>query len=417
MPTMTDLDVRAAPIGEHTDGDGLNLVVRASRSGGKPRRAWVLRITDGGRRRKLGLGSYPSVTLALARQKAVDARRSFAEGKDPSQTAKRLQQAANAARTQTLIAAIDGYLANAAPKFKNAQSAQIRDRALRIHFAPLHSRDVTSIATADIASILRPLAAQTAIKTHSAIRAVFDYAATVLEPHGVSLVNPADPRRLRSLGWSPASPRSSVPHPSLDWRRMPEFMAELALHDDADARCLEFIILTASRAGAARLAKWANIDLERRVWSVPIADLKDSKHRTAPFAVPLSSSAVELLKALPRNGAFLFPTAGGRPIGTLAIVYLMRRLRRRGDWLDPVTGQSVTTHGFRASFRTWAKAQRKDREIAELNLGHAFYTSSEGAYARDDDAVLALRGEMLEAWARHCAGQRAEIVAFPSARA
>ena len=417
MPGMTDFDVRAAKIGEHTDGDGLILVVRASRSGAKPRRSWVLRIVSGGRRRKLGLGSYPSVTLAQARQKAVDARRAFAQGIDPSVSAGRRAAVFKAARTQTLIAAINGYLANAAPKFKNAQSTQIRERALRIHFAPLHSRDVASITTADVASILRPLAAQTAIKSHSAVRAVFDYAATVLEPHGVRMVNPADPRRLRSLGWSPASPRSSAPHPALDWRRVPEFMAELARHEGADARCLAFIILTVARAGAARHAKWHNVDFERRVWSVPIADLKDSKHRTAPFAVPLSSSAVELLRALPRNGAFLFPSASGRPIGELAIVYLMRRLRRRGDWLDPVTGAPVTTHGFRASFRTWAKAQRKDREIAELNLGHAFYTSSEGAYARDDDAMLALRGEMLEAWDRHCAGQTAEVIAFPGARA
>ena len=175
-------------------------------------------------------------------------------------------------------------------------------------------------------------------------------------------------------------------------------MAELARHDGVDARCLAFIILTVSRVGAARLAKWRDIDLERRVWSVPIPDLKDSKHRTAPFVVPLSTAAVELLEALPKRGAFLFPTAVGRPIGGLAILYLMRRLRRRGDWCDPITGEPVTTHGFRATFRTWAKAKRLDREIAELALGHAFYKSSESSYARDDDEVLALRREMLEAW-------------------
>ena len=70
MPNLTDVDVRNAKKGEHTDGDGLILVVRASRFGGKRRRSWVLRIVDGGRRRKLGLGVYPSVSLAQARQKA-----------------------------------------------------------------------------------------------------------------------------------------------------------------------------------------------------------------------------------------------------------------------------------------------------------------------------------------------------------
>ena len=331
MPNLTDVDVRNAKKGEHTDGDGLILVVRASLVGAKPRRSWVLRIMDSGRRRKLGLGVYPSVSLVQARQKAQDARRKLAEGNDPSITAKRREGLLEAARSLKLSKAIDDYLAKAAPAYKNVASVRIRERALRVHFAPLHSRDVAAITAADVANILRTLKPQTAIKAHTAIRAVFDYATTVLEPHGVVIVNPADPRRLRSLGWSPASPRSSVPHPSLDWRRMPEFMAELARHGGVEARCLAFIILTVSRVGAARQAKWRDIDLERGLWSVPIPDLKDSKHRTAPFVVPLSTAAVELLEALPKHGPFLFPTAVGRPIGGLAILYLMRRLRRCGE--------------------------------------------------------------------------------------
>jgi integrase len=413
MPALTDIDVRNAKPGEHTDGDGLLLVVRASRSGGKPRRSWVLRIMAGGRRRKLGLGVYPSVGLAKARQKAQDARRALAEGNDPSITAKRRVAIREVARSLTLGKAIDDYLAKAAPPFKNVTSVRIRERALRVHFAPLHSRDVASITAADVAGVLRTLKPQTAIKNHTSIRAVFDYAAAMLEPQDVRIVNPADPRRLRSLGWSPASPKASTPHPALDWRRMPEFMTELARHDGVDAQCLAFIILTISRVGAARLAKWRDIDLERRVWSVPIQDLKDSKHRTAPFVVPLSAPAIDLIEALPKRGAFLFPTAVGRPIGGLAILYLMRRLRRCGDWRDPVTGEPATTHGFRATFRTWAKAKRFDREIAQLALGHAFYRSSEGSYARDDDEVLTLRREMLEVWAHHCAGQSADVIQLP----
>jgi integrase len=173
--------------------------------------------------------------------------------------------------------------------------------------------------------------------------------------------------------------------------------------------------LTVARAGAARQAKWRNIDLERRIWSVPIFDLKDSKHRTAPFVVPLSPSAVDLIKALPKRGAFLFPNAANHPIDDQAIVHAIRRMHRCGDWKDPKTGKRVTAHGFRASFRTWAKAKRLDREIAELVLGHVFYSSSESPYARDDDEVLALRRGMLEAWARHCTDSK--VIAFPSARA
>jgi integrase len=410
MPALTDMDVRNAKSGEHTDGDGLILVVRASRIGGKPRRAWVLRVTNGGRRRKLGLGIYPSVSLAQARQKAIDARRALADGIDPSITAKRRAAILETARALSLGAAIDAYLAKAAPAFKNAKSSAIRDRALRVHFAPLHSRNVASIMAAEVADILRTLKPQTAVKSHVAVRSVFDFAATVLEPHGVLLANPADPRRLRSLGWVPKSTRASTPHPALDWRRMPEFMAELARDDDTDARCLAFAILTVARAGSARLAKWRDIDLDRRIWSVPVPDLKDSKHRTAPFVVPLATSVIQLIEALPKRGAFLFPNAADHPIDDQAIVHVIRRMHRRGDWRDPKTGKLATTHGFRASFRTWAKALRLDREIAELAMGHAFYKASESPYARDDDEVLALRRQMLETWALHCAGQSGQVI-------
>jgi integrase len=417
MPALTDVDVRNAKSGEHTDGDGLILVVRPARSGAKPRRSWVLRIVASGRRRKLGLGVYPSVSLAEARRKAQDARRALAEGIDPSVTAKRRADLLEAARALTLSTAIDDYLAKAAPAYKNAKSTAIRDRALRVQFAPVHSRDVASITAADVAGILRTLKPVTAARAHAILRAVFDFAATVLEPHGISIINPADPRRLRAVGWSARSTRAATPHPALDWRQAPEFTAELARLDGANAQCLAFAILTVARAGAARLAKWRDIDLERRIWSAPIADLKDSKHRTAPFVVPLSTAAVDLLQAIPRRGAFVFPNAAGHPIDDQAIVHTIRRMHSRGDWKDPKTSKPVTAHGFRATFRTWAKAKRLDREIAELVLGHVFYSSSESPYARDDDAVLALRREMLELWGRHCAGQSAEVIAFPSARA
>jgi integrase len=414
LKITSDLSVRSAPPGWHTvaDAPGLLLRVHATKDS-KITRSWFVRVAANGRRSKFGLGLYPVVTLAVARQKAIDAHRKVAEGKKLGVRAERREQAAEAARSLTLGKAIEGYLAKAAPAYKNIKSAQIRERALKQIFASLHSQDVTAITAADVAGVLRPLAEETARKAHAAIRRVFDYAATTLEPHRVTLVNPADPRRLRSVGWSPKPLRASTPHPALDWRRMPEFMAELTRQEGADARCLAFTILTVARAGAARVAKWRNIDLKRRIWSVPIVDLNDSEHRTAPFIVPLSSSAIELLGVLPRRCAFLFPNAADQPIDDQAIVHLMRRLHRRRDWKDPVTGKPATAHGFRASYRTWAKSLRLDREIAELCLGHVFYSGSEGQYARDDEAVLEARRAMLEAWSRHCSGaESADIIAF-----
>jgi integrase len=414
MPKYTDLELQALGPGDYTDGDGLKFVVELSRKEeGKLLRNWVFRIQINGRRRNFGLGSYPSVGAGKARQKAQDFRRKLAEGDDPSVTAKRRTAALEDARSLTLIQAIDDYLDDAAPVFKNLKSTAIRERALRVHFVSLHQRDVTSIVVADVAAILRTLKPQTAVKSHAAVRAVFDFATVKLEAHGVTVTNPCDPRKLRQLGWFPKSSRASTPHPALDWRQMPEFMAELARHGDIDAQCLALTILTVVRAGTARLAKWKNIDLERRIWSVPIPDLKNSKHRTAPFVVPLSSAAIDLVKALPKRGAFLFPNAANHPIDDQAIVHAIRVMHRHGDWKDPKTGKPATAHGFRASFRTWAKAKRLDREIAELVLDHVFYSSSENPYARDDDEVLALRREMLGRWGDHCSGKSADIIQLP----
>jgi integrase len=162
------------------------------------------------------------------------------------------------------------------------------------------------------------------------------------------------------------------------------------------------------------LAKWRDIDLDRRLWSAPALDLKDSRHRTAPFIVPLSEAAFDLVQSLPRRGPYLFPDAAGRLIDDQAIVRAVRAMHRRGDWKDPKTGKPVTAHGFRATFRTWAKAKRLDREIAELTLGPVFYSASESPYARDDDDVLKHRRDMLELWGRFCAGQNGDVIAFPS---
>jgi integrase len=395
---LTDAAIRNAPIGEYADGANLYLVVRESgRSGAKARRSWMLRVVDtSGRRRRIGLGAYPAVGLAEARQKAQEARRAIGEGNDPSPTAKARQRASEASKRLTLGEAIARYLREAASSYKNPKSDKIRLRALNVHFAPLHGRDVATIAPTDVAAILRRLAPNTAVKAHTSVRAVFDFAAIVLEPHGVTFRNPADPRLLRHLGWE--AQNAFTPYPSLDWRDAPAFMTMLSDVDSLAARLLEFAILTVARVGAARLAKWADIDLERRIWVVPLVDLKDQKHRREPFVVPFSSAAIGLIERLPRTGPLLFGA-----IDDQAITRLMRRIHRRWTWKDPVTGKPVTAHGFRSSFRTWSQDNRMNREVAELTMGHAFHGAVERAYARSD--LLDDRRRMLEAWGRHCQGE------------
>jgi integrase len=412
MQISSDRGVRAALPGEHTvDGaSGLILRVHAA-SDGSLTRTWIVRINDGSRRRRLGLGQYPALGLAEARRKATDAHRAIAEGIDPSRTAKARQRAAEEARTLTLAKAIDDYLAKAATTFKNVKSDEIRNCALRVHFAPLHGRDVAAISALDVADILRPLKPYTAIKGHTAIRAVFDFAATVLEPHGARIANPADPRRLKAVGWSPKPHSQIVPHPAIDWRQAPEVIDELGRHDGADAACLTFIIATCVRAQTARLAKWR--DIEKNIWTVPRADLKDGKHRKASFVVPLNSLALDVLKLRRSSSPYVF-----EGVRDTDLICLVRRLRRaHDDWRDPQTKKPFTTHGFRASFKTWSReanikigAHIPVRELAELVLGHRIGSDVEQAY--DRSALLDARREIMELWSSHCRG--AKILPFPA---
>jgi hypothetical protein len=424
-PISSDAGVKAAPPGEHpvADARALFLRVRPTKKGALTRR-WIWRAPNKERSRRT-IGRYPVMGLAAARQKVVDFERAFVDGIDPGVRAKRRQQAALAARSLTLGQAIDGYLAGAARPFKNAKSDRIRERALRTHFASLHSRDVAAVAAADVAGILQALAPETAKKAHIALRQVFDFAITTLEAHGVPMINPADPRRLRTLGWSPKSRSESKPYPSVHWTLISEVVAELCRTADVDASCMLYIVTTAARSKTARLTKWANIDFKARTWTPPRADLKDGKHHKRPFVIPLSDAALDVLeRARVRSSSrYVFANSAGGPISESALTCLTRKLRRRhDDWRDLDSGKLFTVHGFRASLKTWTREETLDRkialhiptrELAELVLGHQIGADVEGAYDRSD--LLKARREIMDLWARHCLGAR--IIAYPIARA
>jgi integrase len=409
-PLSSDTAVQAADPGEHMvtgDATGLILRVHASKKG-VITRTWIVRVTDGGRRRRLGLGRYPAVTLARARQLAEDVHRDVVVGKELGQRAKRRQRLSESARSLTLANAIDGYLP-VAPTYKNAISDETRKRALRVHFAPLHSRDVAKVTANDIAAILRLLKPQTAIKAHIAVRRVFDYAAATLEPHDVVIVNPADPRRLRAVGWSPKPPNESTPHAAVRWQVMPEVAAELDRVDDVAAACALLIAATAVRAKTARLAKWSDIDFGKRTWTPPLADLKDGKHHKRPFIVPLNDVAMNALKRA-RSSRYVFANSVGRPITDSSITNLIRRLRRRHpDWVDPDTGEPFTIHGFRATFRTWTEDTRRDDSVlAELSLGHRVHGEVAARYIRT--GLVEERRALLDLWSNHLRSKSAKII-------
>jgi integrase len=414
-PISFDVDVKAAEPGDTpvTGAVGLFLRVRPTKKGALTRR-WIVRITINGRRPKFSFGSYPTIGLARARQLAQDAHSDVAKGKEPGVRAKRLEQAAEAARSLTLSQAIDGWFANAPRSNKSAKSDRIRERALHTHFKPLHGRDVASITVADVFGILRKLAPETAVKSYTAIRAIFDYAIVMLEPYDVRFNNPADKRLLRQLGWSPKSRSENKPHPAVDWRIMPSVVAELSHMDEAVAACVILMIATGMRAKTARLAKWADIVIdpqgENSTWTPPFPDLKE-RHHKRPFIIPLNSIALDALKR-PQTSPFVFGSLSESILNS----FLHRLRRRHPDWVDSGDAERpFTIHGFRASFRTWVhEKHRPDTDLGELSLGHRVHGEIAGRYIRT--GLLAERRALLDAWSRHLRGEFANVIQIRSTR-
>jgi len=397
MGKLTDRTAKALGPGRHTDGDGLALVV--SDTGG---RKWVLRYQMAGRRRDMGLGRFPDVGLAAARAAAAAARALAAQGSDPLAAREATKKAARPVPTFADLAA--EVVTEAQARTTNAKVAYQWARHLGpAYCGPLLARPVNEITTVDVVAVLRPVwrkKPEVARKMYPAIRRVFEAARIRLrDEHGLAFDNPARWEDLKAMGFEQPTALSRGRHPSLPYAQMPEFMAALRAREALAARALEFLILTNVRSSAALQARWADVDLKARVWTVPTAHLKDRLTRREPFRVPLSEPALALLDTLPRIGEHLFPGYSGGPMSNMAMLALLKRIG--GTWLDSTTGKAVVPHGFRATFRTWAEeTTHVPNAVIEEAMGHVVGSAVERAYRRTD--VLEQRRKLMEAWGAQC---------------
>lgn len=371
--------VESAEPGKHGDGRGLFLFVKPSGA-----RSWVLRYQLAGRRRDLGLGAYPEVTLASAREKALEARRLIAEGRDPLSERKKTKHL-------TFKAAASALIESKRSGWKNAKHAAQWPATLNTYAIPkLGDLDVKVIETADVIAVLKPIwneKPETASRLRQRIEAVLDYAAAMGVRAGD---NPARWRgHLDHLLPKPSKVRAVKHHPAMPYADVPAFMASLAQRDGVSARALEFTILTAARSGETREMRWAEIDLDNRMWIIPAERMKAAKeHR-----VPLTDQALALLGERGGDNDLVFgsETKPGKPISDMSMTAVLRRMKLNG----------ITVHGFRSSFRDWAgETTHFPREVIEAALAHQLKDKAEAAYARGD--LLDKRRELMAAWAGHC---------------
>lgn len=367
--------VETAGVGRHGDGRGLFLYVKPTLA-----RSWVLRYQMQGRRHDLGLGAYPDVTLAMARQKATDARRLILEGDDP--IAKRRQ-----AQPKTFKDAALELIESKRSGWKNAKHAAQWTSTLEAYVFPtLGPMQVTKIATADVVGALKPIWSQkpeTANRVRQRIEAVLDYASALGIREGD---NPARWRgHLDNLLPKPTKVRAVQHHPALPHVDIPDFMDALSTRKGVSARALTFTILTAARSGETRGMTWAEVDLDNGVWTIPAQRMKAAKeHR-----VPLTQTAIAQLGPRGPDTDLVFgsETKPGKPISDMSMTALLRRMAYN----------NITVHGFRSTFRDWAgETTSFPREVIEAALAHGIKDKAEAAYARSD--LFDKRRLLMKAW-------------------
>ena len=371
---------------------GLYLQVATSGTTGRISRSWVYRFNSPltGKLRWLGLGSVDVLPMADARKLAQDYRRMVrVERRDPVEERRKAKMEALKARASamTFAQACDAFLAKHGDTFKNAKHrAQWRstlDRA-RDAFGKLH---VAQIETAHIVNLLTPIWAETP-ETGSRLRArierVLDYAAAAGIREGP---NPA--RWQQHLEHLLSARKASKSHSAMPWRDLPGFMAELRGRDSLSARALEFAILTAARTGEVIGAKWSEIDLAHKVWTIPAERMKAKiEHK-----VPLCDRALEVLSSITRKGDFIFASGkADRPLSNMAMLKLLR----------VTAGNGYTVHGFRSAFRDWAGENTNfPRDICEFALAHKLPDKVEAAYRRE--TAVGKRVKLMQSWATYCA--------------
>ena len=375
--------------GRHSDGGGLYLNV--SKSGSK---SWVFIWAKDQRKREMGLGAFPSVSLASARDRAARCRKQVADGLDP------IAERERGAR-KTFGDVADAYFETMRADWSNGKTHYKWHRALVHHCAPIRALQVASIQTEDVLLVLKPLwgtKSETASKLRGRIERVLDFARAKGWRHA------ENPARWRGhLQNALPKPRALTRGhlPAMDYHDVPAFIERLQSSEAIAARALEFLILTAARSGEVLGARWSEVDLEVGIWSVPAARMKGRvDHR-----VPLCRRALEILQSLneARVSDFVFPgQRPNRPLSGMAMEMLLRRLKV----------ENATVHGFRSSFRDWCGDETSfPREIAEAALAHKTGNAVERAYRRRD--AFEKRRQLMDAWAAYCAAEEhGNVVAF-----
>ena len=363
--------------GDGRGGHGLTLMVTPSGA-----KCWYQRIILDGTAVNIGLGGFPDVSLAQARDRAVTNRAKVIAGEDPRRPRTARPRLRTAAGGATLGECMDAVMAAMAPRWKNAAKTEAQWRS--------SLRRVPGLLAMPVAEVTAPIALET-------LQAVMNGTPTVAKDLRARLakgVNRAVVQGLRAdnpfdlIGPELVEPRGMRGnHASMPPGQVPAAVAAMLAADTPSTLALAFQVATAMRPMEAHRARWSEIDGKGSVWTIPASRMKaGAEHR-----VPLSALACAVLERARRHsgGALVFPAPRG---GLMA-------LSRPAQTMTALGFDAFTAHGFRASFKTWAGESGQERELAELSLAHRIGDAVEQAYARSD--LLQRRRAVMDAWSAH----------------
>lgn len=385
--------------GLHADGRNLYLKVRPSGA-----MSWVFRYASNGRQIDVGLGSFTGagstcrLTLDDARMAADEVRAQIAKGVNVVSERKKAKRSTDT----TFEAVLERYLTEAQKhwKVKNGVCGQAETwrSSLKEHAGSIMKRPVDEPDTDQVLAVLRPIwGRKIGEDVRQRMEKVFD--AAKAEGFRSGMENPARYKGHLEFALGKKPKKFQKHHTALSADEVPAIIKQLESGDSMAARGLILTILTATRSAETRQAKWCEIDLEAKRWTIPAERMKAGNEHV----VILSDVAVEFLKAIPKIDAnpYVFAGRGNQPIGKTSLDDKLCATPDRGG-LD-MRGKA-TVHGFRATFRTWAKQQGFDNDACEIALAHQIGTDVSRAYQRDNQLVEE-RTKLMQAWGNFCMGK------------
>lgn len=417
---MSALEVgRISAVGYHFVGGVSGLVLQVSKSGTK---SWLLRVLVGGKRREIGLGGFPDVTLAGARDAARATKAKIKAGIDPiaERLAARSALAAAVASSLTFKQAAEKYIEANEAGWKNPKHAAQWTSTLETYAYPtIGNLQLSHIDTSHVVGILEAIwntKTETASRLRGRIESVLDWAKVRGYRKG------ENPARWKGHLDHILPARNKVQkvrhHAALDYRDIGAFLAALKAVDGMGARALEFAILCAARSNEVRGATWGEIDQKSGVWVIPAERMKaEREHR-----VPLSPASLAVLESLPRMAGtdLIFPNAKNDVLSDMTLTAVIRRMdeastKDGGDGWNDSAGKVITAHGFRSTFRDWAgETTAYPREVIEHALAHQLKDKAEAAYQRGD--LLDKRRRLMADWAEYCSTPSKQVATVTGIR-